>query len=82
VAFGTVGMLPDGEGGTSRTKWYCDEGEAVEVANTVETKRLLPSHWDMWRNLTADPTALHHHARSFPYPERLEVVEAGSSIQL
>lgn len=82
VAFGTVGLLPDGEGGVSRTKWYCDENEAVEVANAVEPERLLPSHWDVWRNLTADPTALHDHVRSFPFPERLEVVEIGSRVQL
>jgi L-ascorbate 6-phosphate lactonase len=82
VAFGTVGMLPDGDGGASRTKWYCDENEAVEVANAVRADRLLPSHWDVWRNLTADPTALHDHVRSFPYPERLEVVEVGANIQL
>ena len=82
VAFGTVGMLPDGEGGRSRTKWYCDENEAIAVANAVRADRLLPSHWDVWRNLTADPTSLHDHARSFAYPERLEVVEIGASIQL
>jgi L-ascorbate 6-phosphate lactonase len=82
VAFGTVGMLPDGEGGRSRTKWYCDENEAVEVANAVRADRLLPTHWDVWRNLTADPTSLHDHARSFAYPERLEIAEIGASIQL
>jgi L-ascorbate 6-phosphate lactonase len=82
VAFGTVGLLPDGEGGRSRTKWYCDENEAVEVANAVESDRLLPSHWDVWRNLTADPTSLHDHIRSFPHPGRLELVEIGSNIQL
>ncbi|MFB6167875.1 MAG: MBL fold metallo-hydrolase [Haloferacaceae archaeon] len=82
VAFGTVGLLPDGEGGRSRTKWYCDENEAVAVADAVEADRLLPSHWDVWRNLTADPTSLHDHVRSFPHPERLEVVEIGARIQM
>jgi L-ascorbate 6-phosphate lactonase len=82
VAFGTVGLLPDGEGGVSRTKWYCDADEAVEVAAAVEPTRLLPSHWDVWRNLTADPTALHDHVRSFPVPERLEIVEIGARVHL
>ena len=82
VAFGTVGMLPDGKGGRSETKWYCDENQAVAVANAVRADRLLPTHWDVWRNLTANPTSIHDHARSFPYPERLEIVNIGSSIRL
>jgi L-ascorbate 6-phosphate lactonase len=82
VAFGTVGMLPDGEGGRARTKWYCDENEAVAVAGAVGADRLLPTHWDTWRGLTADPTVLHHHARSFDRPDRLEVTEIGGRVAL
>jgi len=82
VAFGTVGMLPDGEGGRTRTKWYCDENEAVAVANAVGADRLLPTHWDVWRGLTADPKSLHDHARSFSPPEALEVVQMGGSITI
>jgi L-ascorbate 6-phosphate lactonase len=83
VAFGSIGMIPDGETGEpSRTKWYCDENEAVQVAGDVRADRLLPSHWDMWKGLTADPTALHSHAASFEYPKSLEVVEIGDRVDL
>jgi L-ascorbate 6-phosphate lactonase len=82
VAFGTVGMLPDGEGGRTRTKWYCDENEAVTVANAVGADRLLPTHWDVWRGLTGDPTSLHDHARSFSLPDRLAVVQIGGRITI
>jgi L-ascorbate 6-phosphate lactonase len=36
----------------------------------------------VWRGLTADPTALHHHVRSFPYPERIEVLEIGDRLDV
>jgi L-ascorbate 6-phosphate lactonase len=36
----------------------------------------------MWKGLTADPTALHHHANSFDRPKRLEVVEIGDRVEL
>jgi len=29
------------------------------------------------KGLNADPAVLHHHARSFEYPERVNVVEIG-----
>ncbi|QLG62394.1 MBL fold metallo-hydrolase [Halorarum salinum] len=83
VAFGSVGRIDDKE--TSEptvTKWYSDENEAVAVASALEATRMLPSHWDMWKGLTADPTALHEHVRSFEYPERLEVVEIGDRVEL
>jgi L-ascorbate 6-phosphate lactonase len=83
LAFGTVGMVPDGETGEpTRTKWYSDENEVVEAANALELDRLLPSHWDMWKGLTADPTVLHHHAASFEHPRELEVVEIGDRVDL
>ena len=82
VAFGTAGMLPDGEGGRTRTRWYCDENEAIAVANAVEADRLLPTHWDVWRGLTATPTSLHDHARSFEWPERLEIRQIGGRLAL
>jgi L-ascorbate 6-phosphate lactonase len=65
-----------------RTKWYCDENEAVAVANALSADRMLPSHWDMWKGLTADPTALHDHVRSFDYPRSLSVVEVGDAVDL
>ena len=83
LAFGTVGMVTDGETGEStRTKWYSDENQVIEAANALEIDRLLPSHWDMWKGLTADPTTLHHHAASFEYPRELEIAEIGDRVDL
>lgn len=83
VAFGSVGRIADKETGEPRvTKWYSDENEAVEIASALEADRMLPSHWDMWKGMTADPTSLHEHARSFEYPRRLELVEIGDRVEL
>jgi L-ascorbate 6-phosphate lactonase len=83
LAFGTVGMIPDKETGEPvRTKWYNDETQIVEAANALQFDRLLPSHWDMWRGLTADPTVLHHHAKSFEQPRDLELVEIGDRVDV
>ena len=83
LAFGTVGMIPDKQTREpKRTRWYNDENQVVEAAGALRMDRLLPSHWDMWRGLTADPTVLHHHAKSFEYPKRLELVEIGDRVSL
>jgi L-ascorbate 6-phosphate lactonase len=83
LAFGTVGRIRDsGTGEPERTRWYNDENQIVEAANHLRLDRLLPSHWDMWRGLTADPTVLHHHAASFEYPRRLEIAEIGDRVEL
>jgi L-ascorbate 6-phosphate lactonase len=83
LAFGTVGTVPDSDtGDPTRTKWYSDENQVVEAAVDLRLGRLLPSHWDMWKGLTADPKALHHHAASFDYPRRLEVVEVGDRVDV
>ncbi len=83
LAFGTVGRIPDKQTREpKRTRWYNDENQLVECAAAIEADRLLPSHWDMWKGLTADPTTLHHHARSFDYPRDLEIVEIGDRIEL
>jgi len=83
VAFGTAGMIPDKETREPKyTKWYNDAGEAVEAANALGVDRLLPSHWDMWKGLTADPTELHDHVDSFDHPRRLELVEIGDRVDL
>lgn len=82
VAFGSVGRLPDGEGGHERVRWYCDENDAVEVAGAVGADRLLPTHWDVWRGLTAEPSVLHHHARTFDRPRRVEVVAVGDRVSV
>ncbi|WP_440765104.1 MBL fold metallo-hydrolase [Natronorubrum sp. DTA7] len=83
LAFGTVGRIPDKETGEpKRTRWYNDENQIVEAASALGLERLLPSHWDMWRGLTSDPKVLHHHAKSFEYPTRLDLVEIGDRVDL
>ncbi|WP_323676983.1 MBL fold metallo-hydrolase [Halorubellus sp. PRR65] len=83
LAFGTVGNVPDKETREpKRTRWYNDENQVIEAANDLQFDRLLPSHWDMWKGLTGDPTVLHSHANSFAYPEALEVVEIGDRVDL
>ncbi|WP_121823520.1 MBL fold metallo-hydrolase [Halostella salina] len=83
LAFGTVGNVPDKETREPvRTRWYNDENQIIEAASDLRIDRLVPSHWDMWKGLTADPTALHHHANSFDYPTDLEIVEIGDRIDL
>jgi L-ascorbate 6-phosphate lactonase len=83
VAFGTTGMIPDKQTRAPKyTKWYNDECEAVEAASALNVDRLLPSHWDMWKGLTADPTALHEHVDSFEHPRSLELVEIGDRVDL
>jgi len=83
LAFGAVGMIPDSETGESkRTKWYSDENMIIEAANELQLDTLLPSHWDMWKGMTTEPTVLHNHARSFDYPKTLQVVEIGDRVDL
>ncbi|EMA45028.1 MBL fold metallo-hydrolase [Halococcus saccharolyticus] len=83
LAFGSVGRIPDKETREpTRTRWYNDENQAIEIAAALQTDRLLPTHWDMWKGLTADPTALHHHVGSFDHPNTLEIVEIGDRVGL
>ncbi|MGM0604976.1 MAG: MBL fold metallo-hydrolase [Halobacteriota archaeon] len=83
LAFGAVGNIPDKvTREPARTKWYSTENEIVRSASDLQIDRLVPTHWDMWKGLTADPTALHHHARSFEHPKRLDLVEIGDRIDL
>jgi L-ascorbate 6-phosphate lactonase len=83
LAFGSTGTIPDKETGEpTRTTWYSDETQIVEAAADLALDRLVPTHWDMWKGLTADPTALHDHVRSFDRPARLDIVEIGDRIEL
>ncbi|MFW6382810.1 MAG: MBL fold metallo-hydrolase [Haloferacaceae archaeon] len=83
LAFGSEGAIPDKETGEpTRTKWYSDENEIARAADDLELDRLVPTHWDMWKGMTADPTALHEHVRSFDAADRLDVVEIGDRIDL
>ncbi|WP_299233193.1 MBL fold metallo-hydrolase [Natronomonas sp.] len=78
VAFGSSGMIPDKETREpTHTTWYADENTAAEAAQQLRADRLLPTHWDMWKGLTADPSALRDHVRSFEYPRTLEILEIG-----
>jgi L-ascorbate 6-phosphate lactonase len=83
LAFGTVGPIPDKETGEPvRTKWYNDENQLIEAAEALSIDRLVPTHWDMWRRLTADPTVLSHHTKGFDRPKRIELVEIGDRIDV
>jgi len=83
LAFGSAGTIPDKETGEPvRTKWYSDENEIAEAAADLGLDRLVPTHWDMWKGLTADPTALRDHVRSYESPDRLEIVEIGDRTDL
>ena len=83
LAMGSTGLIDDKETGKpTRTTWYSDENMVVEAANELRAERVVPTHWDMWKGLTADPTVLHRHANGFPYPEELSIVEIGDRISL
>ncbi|QGA82892.1 MBL fold metallo-hydrolase [Halomicrobium sp. LC1Hm] len=83
LAFGTVGMIPDKETREpERTKWYNDENMIVEAANELQLETLVPTHWDMWKGMTTEPTVLHNHVNSFPAPATLDIVEIGDRIDL
>ncbi|ACV48604.1 MULTISPECIES: MBL fold metallo-hydrolase [Halomicrobium] len=83
LAFGTVGMIPDKETREpERTKWYNDENMIVEAANELQLETLVPTHWDMWKGMTTEPTVLHNHVNSFPAPAILDIVEIGDRIDL
>ena len=83
VAFGSSGMIPDKQTRAPKyTEWYSDENMAAEAANQLQADRLLPTHWDMWKGLTADPFSLRDHVRGFEYPRTLEVLEIGDRTDL
>lgn len=82
LAFGSVGMIPDKETrDPKRTKWYSDENMLIEAANELQADTVVPTHWDMWKGLTADPTALFDHARRFEYPSDIDIVEIGDTVE-
>ncbi len=83
LAFGSAGVIPDKQTGEPTEKvWYSDENQITRAAGDLQLDRLVPTHWDMWKGLTADPTALHSHTASHRYPRRLEIVEIGDRIDL
>ncbi len=83
AAFGSRGYIPDKHTGEpTATTWYNDANDVIELAQQVGTTRLVPTHWDMWKGLTADPTALLAHARSVTPPARVDIVEIGDRLDL
>jgi L-ascorbate 6-phosphate lactonase len=82
LAFGSQGLIRYPEGETRRTRWYMDENDVVEAANALELDRLLPSHWDMWRGMDADPKVLVEHATSHEYPRVVERAKVGDRVDL
>ncbi|KZN23489.1 MBL fold metallo-hydrolase [Haladaptatus sp. R4] len=83
LAFGSDGWIPDKETREPKyTKWYSDENEIADAANALQLDTLLPTHWDMWKGLTADPTALYDHTRSYDYPNALKIIEIGDRVEL
>ncbi|AWB26910.1 MBL fold metallo-hydrolase [Halococcoides cellulosivorans] len=81
VAVGSSGML-DKPDGPEYTRWYNDPNECAEAANRLGLDCLVPTHFDVWRGLTTDPTVLHDHVRSFDAPERVSILEIGDRIDL
>ncbi|MFP4591476.1 MAG: MBL fold metallo-hydrolase [Halobacteriales archaeon] len=82
VAYGSRGHIPDKRTGeVVPTTWYNDANDAVELAEQLGATRLVPTHWDMWKGLTADPVALVPHARATPI-ERVELVEIGDRVDV
>lgn len=83
VPYGTVGTIyhaEDDPPAAYPTDWYNDGDMVVEAANQLQLDRLLPTHWDMWKGVGADPTVLHEHAASFEYPRTIEVVRIGDRV--
>lgn len=78
VAVGSTGMLPDKETREpTLTAWYNDPNDCVLAANQLRTDVLVPTHWDMWRGLTTDPSVVDVHRRSFSHPREVAVLEIG-----
>ncbi|MFA9517880.1 MBL fold metallo-hydrolase [Halopenitus sp. H-Gu1] len=83
LAYGTRGRFLDGETGESRSaNNYLNGNQIIKSANALSTDRLLPTHYDFWKGWTADPTALHEYATSYPYPRSIEMVSVGDRIDL
>ncbi|MFB6110281.1 MAG: MBL fold metallo-hydrolase [Halodesulfurarchaeum sp.] len=83
LAFGSTGTIPEKVSREpERTTWYSDETQIIDAAEQLNLDRLLPTHWDMWKGLTADPTALFEHQRSRPAPNRIDLLEIGDRIDL
>ena len=83
LAVGSMGQIhyPDASE-TRRTEWYMDENQAIEAANALQLGRVLPSHFDIWRGMNADPKSLHEHATAHEYPRVIETPRVGDRFEL
>lgn len=81
LAFGSSGNV-DLAAGRTHVTWYMDENEIVDAARALRLDRLVPTHWDIWRGLRADPSSLFEHASGHEYPSRLEIVTIGDRLDL
>jgi len=82
LAFGSVGNIRHPDGELRRTKWYMDENEVIEAANQLRIDRLVPTHYDLWKGLNADPKVLHEHAASHECPKVVEIVNLGDMTKI
>ena len=83
LAFGSEGMIPDKQSREPKpTKWYNDENDIIRAANDLRIGTLVPTHWDMWKGLTADPTAVISHSRSFEWPKSVRILEIGDRYEI
>jgi L-ascorbate 6-phosphate lactonase len=81
LAFGSTGYLDTGDAeGPRYTEWYAGPNDIASAASQLELSRLLPTHWDMWRGLTADPRSIHDHCRSAAHPQLVDVAQIGDRI--
>jgi L-ascorbate 6-phosphate lactonase len=83
VALGTSGRIQYPNDDQPRTvKFYNDGDEVIKIANQLRLDALLPSHYDLWRGVLADPKALHEHAHTMAFPRRLEIARIGDRLDL
>jgi L-ascorbate 6-phosphate lactonase len=81
LAFGSQGHV-ELEGGRENVAWYMNENEIVAAASDLRLDRLVPTHWDMWRGVCADPKALFELVASYEHPRRLEPVTIGDRVDV
>lgn len=84
IDLGVLAMGSDGRiaGEYTPVNWYMGPNEVVEAAAALELDRLAPSHWDMWRGVEGDPSALADHAASFAYPRVIEPIRIGDRLDV
>lgn len=83
LAYGTCGRFFDGSIGEPRSSCnYLNGNDIIKSANALETERLLPTHYDLWKGWNADPKVLPEYASSYPYPRTIEMISIGDRIDM